>query len=205
MKNIYRILVLTAAAIILSAFAACSNAPADNAFVSSEGHIADDSASAQTYIEVSREGEIDKIPVEIVSGNAADYTIAMDPEYFVFSSSEDSDCFTYQDWNGELNVYYCIYTVSDMTAQDLAAGLKHQNGDNYSSCSIEQTKIGVYDATAVYCSDDINFSDYQMHFFIIDNTDGCIVIETQFTFEMYEGLYAIMRECFDTLTLNTSN
>jgi len=41
----------------------------------------------------------------------------------------------------------------------------------------------------------------QLHFFIIPTDGGCIVIEAQFDFEMYEGLYRIMLALFDTLKI----
>ena len=47
----------------------------------------------QYYVEVFREGEADQIPVEMVRGTVGNYTIAMDPEYFVFHPQQTLDLF----------------------------------------------------------------------------------------------------------------
>ncbi len=157
--------------------------------------------SEQAYIEVVREGIADRIPVEIINGQVYNYTIAMDPAYFSHSCYEGIDSFTYSEWEGERSVYYCVYPCYDITPDALAEGITHQYSDSYTDCTTESVKTGEYDALAVYLGGDINAPDYNMHFFIIECDGGCIVIETQFCFEMYEGLYAIMRECFNTFTI----
>ena len=155
----------------------------------------------QQYIEVSREGMVDRIPVEIISGVAADYTIAMDPEYFSFRSDGEYDTFSYDEWEGDVNVYYTIYPYPDTTPQELADGLVHMYGGDYADCMIEQAAVGMYDAKVVYLYDDLRGNGGQMRFYLIGTDYGCLVIEAQFVTEMYEGLYAIMRACFDTLSL----
>ena len=59
----------------------------------------------------------------------------------------------------------------------------------------------VHDALAVYLQNENSDPSYQMHFFVIECDGGSVIIETQFISEMYEGLYAIMRECFNTFTM----
>ena len=61
--------------------------------------------------------------------------------------------------------------------------------------------MGGYDAFAVYLDGNNNIPDYNMHYFIIPTDSGCIVIESQFSIEMYEGLYQIMRALFDTIKI----
>ncbi len=155
-----------------------------------------------SFIEVSREGITEKIPVKYIDGQVYPYTIAMDPEYFTYSLYEGVDSYTYEGWQGERSVYYSIYLHPDTTSDSLAEGIINQYGGNYADCFTEAVTLGSNEALAVYLGDDIHAPGYQMHFFLIDTAEGCLVIETQFEFEMYEGLYAIMRECFNTLTLN---
>jgi len=157
--------------------------------------------SKQAYIRVVREGVADKVPVEMIRGQVHNYIIAMDPAYFNYSCYEGIDSYTYSDWEGELCVYYCVYPYYEITTDELADRIIHQYSGNYADCFTESVKIGNYDALAVYLGEDINAPNYNMHFFLIECDDGCIVIETQFCFEMYEGLYAIMRECFNTFTM----
>ena len=154
-----------------------------------------------SYIEVSREGVVDQIPVEIVSGDAFAYTIAMDPEYFGFTSGEGLDTFSYIDCPFDRPIYYCVYPIYGMSPQEVSDALVHQNGDNYAFCSTDNVTVGEYDALAVYLQNENSDPSYQMHFFVIECDGGSVVIETQFISEMYEGLYAIMRECFNTFTM----
>ena len=160
-----------------------------------------DTVYDQSYIEVSREGIVEQIPVEIVRGGSFAYTIAMDPEYFGFTTYEGLDTFSYLDCPFDRPVYYCIYPIYDLTPQEVSDALVHQNGDNYAECRTEKVTIGNYEAFAVYMENEIYDPSYQLHFFVIECTGGSVVIETQFVAEMYEGLYAIMRECFNTFTM----
>ena len=179
--------------------AACGEAVSDEVPEADAPVVSQDDA-VQEYVEVSREGQIEQIPVEIAHGMAGDYTIAYAPEYFVYYPSEYADTFSCDGWEQEQRVYYSVYTNHDFSSQQLVDGLILQNGGNYDECRTEQLMLGGYDATAVYF-DSYSAEIYPMHFFVIESSDGCYVIEAQFSVEMYEGLYAIMRACFDTFTM----
>lgn len=166
------------------------------------GEIGDAATDAgQEYITVSREGVEEKIPVDSFRGSFGfcDYSIAMDSEYFQFTTYEGIDSFTYDEWEGDRSVYYCVYAHTDISADELANGIVHQYGEKYADCFTEAVKVGEYDALAVYLGEEAQAPSYNMHFFIIERGSDCVVIETQFAFEMYEGLYAIMRQCFNTI------
>jgi len=160
-----------------------------------------DEMSEQSYIEVNREGTLEQIPGEIVYGDSFAYTIAMDPEYFGYTTYEGLDTFSYIDCPFDRPIYYCVYPLYGMTPQEVSVGLVHQNSDNYAWCHTDTVTLGGYDALAVYLENDNSDPSYQLHFFIIECDGGSVIIETQFVAEMYEGLYAIMRECFDTFTM----
>lgn len=153
------------------------------------------------YVEVSREGEISQIPVEIVCGTVGDYTVAMDPEYFTFYPQETVDMFSYDAWEDGPGVFYAI---SDYQAQpdpqQFVTDTQNQFAPMFDSCSTEETTIGGYPATAVYFSDFIMDPAYQYHVFLVNCQGDHYIIEVSFTFEMYEGLYAIIRACLDTMT-----
>lgn len=82
--------------------AACSDAYAADAELEWE----------QSYIEVSREGIVDKIPVETVRVVNFDTTIATVPEYFTYKVCDGIDTFAYEHWQGEREVYYSVYDWS---------------------------------------------------------------------------------------------
>ena len=65
-------------------------------------------ASLSAQIEVWREGELSRIPVQIVSGQCGSYTIAMDPAYFTFLPQKDGDLFSYEGWGSAQPVYYRV-------------------------------------------------------------------------------------------------
>jgi len=155
----------------------------------------------QGYIEVSREGVVEEIPVEIFRVINFDTTIATDPQYFTYSVSEGVDTFCYDAWEGQADVYYSIYADNAHTAEELAGLFEYYYTDSYRSVIIENTRVGDYDAVAVYCDGNNLIPDYNMHYFIVPRGDTCIVIEAQFCNEMYEGLYKIMLALFDTLTI----
>lgn len=155
----------------------------------------------QGYIEVSREGVVDKIPVEILRVVNFDTTIAMDPEYFTHSVYEGVDTFTYDAWEGKADVYYSLYPDYNHTAEEFAGLLQEYYTDSYRSVLTENTRVGSYDAVAVYCDGNNIIPDYNMHYFLIPIDDGCVVIEAQFTIEMYEGLYKVMLALFDTINI----
>lgn len=155
----------------------------------------------QSYIEVSREGVVEKIPVETVRVVNFDTTIAMDPEYFTHKVYEGVDTFTYDAWEGDASVYYSVYADDAHTPEQLANLLQQTYAANYKSVHTENTRVGSYDAVAVYFDGSTVTPDYNLHYFIIPTDSGCMVIEAQFTFEMYEGLYKIMLSLFDTLKI----
>ncbi len=153
----------------------------------------------KSYIEVSREGVVEKIPVETLRVVNFDTTIATAPEYFSYSVFENIDTFTYDAWEDGTSVYYEIYADNTHTPEQLADLLKKDYTDSYKSVMTESTRVGSYDAVAVYCDGNNIAPDYNTHYFIIQTNSGCIVIEAHFTNEMYEGLYKIMLALFDTL------
>jgi len=175
---------------------------ADNEPAQDINEIADgESEWEQGYIEVSREGVVEKIPVETVRVVNFDTTIAMAPEYSTHSVCESVDTFSYDTWDGKADVYYSVYADETHTPEELAGLLQQHYTDSYRSVLVENTRVGSYDAVAVYCDGNNIAPDYNMHYFIIPTDSGCIVIEAQFTFEMYEGLYKIMRALFDTIKI----
>jgi len=156
----------------------------------------------QSYIEVSREGVVDKIPVDTVRVVISDTTIATAPEYFTYSVYEGVHTFSYDAWEDGTSVYYDVYADVIHTPEQLADLLQQNYADSYSSVMTENTRVGSYDAVAVYCDGNNIVPDYNTHYFLIPTDYGCIVIEAHFTFEMYEGLYQIMRALFDTLEID---
>lgn len=155
----------------------------------------------QCYIEVSREGIVERIPVETVRVVNFDTTIAMDPEYFTYNVCDGVDTFTYDAWQGEREVYYSVYHIADSSPNQICEELYDTYSEKYGFRNVAAVKVGGYDATTVQFDSENASPTYQRHFFIIPNTDGCIVIEAQFDFEMYEGLYRIMLALFDTLKI----
>ena len=155
---------------------------------------------SQAYVEVFREGEASQIPVEIVEGSVGPYTIAMDPEYFTFQPQETAELFSYDAWDDGPGVFYAISDYRDDAdpAAFLQDALK-QFAPLFASSSSEETSIGGYPATAIYLNDFELDPEYQYHLFLVNCQGNYYTIECSFTFEMYEGLYAIMRACFDTM------
>jgi len=155
----------------------------------------------QGYIEVSREGVVEKIPVDFYRVLNSNATIAMAPESFTYSVCEGVDTFSCDAWEDGASVYYSIYANNAHTAEEFAGLLQQYYTDSYRFVLVENTRIGSYDAVAVYFDGNNIVPDYNMHYFLIPTNYGCVVIETQFTFEMYEGLYKIMRALFDTIKI----
>lgn len=152
------------------------------------------------YVEVFREGEASNIPVETVRGTVGDYLIAIDPEYFVFTPHETVDMFSYEDWGGDMAVFFCI---SDYTGNDpdgFTSDVIQQYGSSYQGIDLADTTIAGYPATAVYLRDHRENPAYQNHIFLIQCGSKNYILQAQFVAEMYEGLYAIMRALFDTFT-----
>lgn len=162
---------------------------------------ADEFGWEQGYIEVSREGVVDKIPVETVRVVNFDTTIATAPEYFTYSVCDGVDTFSCDAWENGTSVYYSVYINNAFTPEKLADILQQHYTDSYRTVMTENTRVGSYDAIAVYCDGNNLIPDYNMHYFIIPTDDYCVVIEAQFTIEMYEGLYKVMLALFDTINI----
>lgn len=158
-------------------------------------------AATVPYIEVFREGEGTQIPVEIVRGTVGSYTIAMDPEYFTFKPQETVDLFSYDAWEDSPGVFYAISDYrDDADLQKFLSDTVQQFSPLFGSCSTEETTVGGYPATAVYLSEFTMDTAYQYHIFLVNCDGNYYLIEASFVMEMHEGLYAIMRSCFDTLS-----
>ena len=154
------------------------------------------------FVEVMREGERQQIPVVFVNGTVGSYTIAMDPEYFTFTAQETVDMFAYESWEGEQPVFFAISAYSNAYApqQFIIDSLRQFEG-LYNSYNTEAVTLGGYDATLIAFDGCIQQPEYCKHIYLVDCGDARFLIETEFTFEMYEGLYAIMRALFDTFTI----
>lgn len=202
-KLIKATLLLALTLCLLTAFAAVAAAETgDLCPAGGSEAVADAEAEwEQRYIDVSREGVVDRIPVETVRVINFDTTIAMDPEYFTYCVRDGIDTFVYDTWQGEREVYYSVYLAEGSCPSDLCDALYRQYGDSYAARNVFAVKVGNYDATAVHFDGENACLTYQRHFFLIPVDDGCIVIEAQFNFEMYEGLYRIMCALFDTLKI----
>lgn len=148
------------------------------------------------YVEVSREGEVSRIPVVTVDGTVGNYRIAMDPEYFTFLPGETADLFSCEIWDGE--VYFAISAYHGGDTQQFLNDIIDQFGRMYKAVDVEDVTIGGYPSTGVYLRQNKNEPDFNKHIFLIDCGDAQYILEAQFTTEMYEGLYAIMRALFDT-------
>ncbi|MBR0446595.1 MAG: hypothetical protein IIX23_04790 [Oscillospiraceae bacterium] len=154
--------------------------------------------SEQSYIEVSREGIVEKISVEtvpILNGNA---TIAMDPEYFSHNVRKGVDTFIYDAWTGKQEVYYSVSRIPECSPSQICDRILELHGENYANSHVFAVKIGSYNGTTVQFDGE---AACPLQFFIIPTDQDCIVIEAQFDFEMYEGLYQIMLALFDTLQI----
>lgn len=162
---------------------------------------ADAAAPEQAYIEVSREGNVSKIPVEIICLIDSGSVISTAPEYFTHSVCQDADTFTYNAWQGEREVYYAVRTILNSNPNQICEELMEQHGNNYASSQVFAVKVGDYDGTAVQFEGETAYPAYQRHFFILPAHNGCTLIEAQFDVEMYEGLYPIMLSLFDTLEI----
>ncbi len=144
-----------------------------------------------------------EINVKFVQGTVGDYTIGYNPENFSYSSDLGIDTFTYTNWDGERNIYYCVY-LNDMEASDLADGLIYQNSDRYEDCNSSYVYLGEYEAIMVWCSRAIDAPDYDMHFLIIESTDGCYVVETQVHSSMYGEMYVETHALMSTICIKNA-
>lgn len=202
-KLIKETLLLALVLCLLAAFAAAAAAETGELCPAGGSGIVTDAEAEweQSYIRVSREGEESMIPVETVRVINFDTTIVMDPEYFTHHVRENVDTFVYDAWQGEREVYYSVCHVADSCPSDLCEALYQSYSGSYAAVNVLAVKVGSYDATAVLFDGENACPTYQRHFFLIPVEDGCIVIEAQFDFEMYEGLYRIMLSSFDALRI----
>ena len=166
-----------------------------------QGIAADKSAGGQRYIEISREGIVEQLPVETVHICSFDATMAMAPAFFTHTVREGIDTFTYTGWTGEREVYYSVYHVSDSSPNQICEKLFTAYGEKYAGKNVFAVKVGDHDATTVQFESESASPSYQRHFFIIPTDGGSLVIEAQFDFEMYEGLFRIMLALFETLKI----
>ena len=157
--------------------------------------------SEQQYIEVTREGFTEKIPVETVKGTVGDYTIANDPELFDYHPTETVDLFEYKyDFDGG-DVYFAISDYYGTDRQEFVYSTVEQFGKEYESYSVAETKIAGYNAVKVCFNNDKTNRDFQKEIIMVDCGEQQYLFETSFLFEMYEGAYVIMTELFDTFKI----
>ena len=159
-------------------------------------------APEQHYVEVSREGMTEQIPVELVQGGCAGYTMAMDPGFFTFHPGAELDRYTYDGWYDPEGVYYTVRPISDAEAGTYVDRTLALYGERYAQVSTESISLAGFPTTVIRMDWEQASSGYCRHIFLLDTVEGFFVIETQFTGEMYEGLYAIMRACFQTFRLS---
>lgn len=156
-------------------------------------------AALAAQIEVWREGEMRLIPVQIVSGQCGSYTIAMDPAYFTFLPQKDGDLFSYEDWGSAQPVYYRVSPYGG--PYDPNAFVGQCVHPQFRQTGTEALSLGGYPATLVTMEGTGENAGYCLHRYLLDCGEARYCIEARFSMEMYEGLYAIMRACFDTFQL----
>lgn len=149
-------------------------------------------------IEVWHEGELSRIPVQIVSGQCGSYTIAMDPAYFTFLPQEGSDLFLYEDWGSEQPVYYRITPWNSPYDPDVFA--TRLEAAAYTSPEVSTLTLAGRPATVFTMYGTGENSGYCLHYYLIDCGSSCYTVEARFSLEMYEGLFAIMCACFETFS-----
>lgn len=155
-----------------------------------------------THVEVWREGEVSEIPVEIVTGTVGRYTIAMDPEYFNFLPQQTADLFSYSDWTGDQAVYYAVSVYrGGYDPGQFESDVLVQYESRYENWYCEETTIGRYPATLLCLQNQLDAPAYSYYLYLVDCGGACYLIETEVYAEMLEGLYRIMRACFDTFTV----
>lgn len=155
-------------------------------------------ATLAAQIEVWREGERSLIPVQIVSGQCGSYTIAMDPAYFSFLPQKDGDLFSYEAWGSAQPVYYRVSPYRGPYDPD--AFIRQCKQPQFRQTGTEALTLGGYPATLVTMEGTEENTGYCLHRYLVNCGEARYCIEARFSMEMYEGLYAIMRACFDTFT-----
>ncbi len=152
-------------------------------------------------ITVVREGIADQIPVELVRVINFDTIIAMAPEYFTYSNEHGGDTFTYDAWKGERPVYYRVNKFEDKTPEEMSEWLIEKNADKYEGYSTSEFDLRYHNVKNIHFDSANEAPDYQLEFYIIESGDDCIIIETQYSREMYEGLYKIIYGCIDLFSM----
>ena len=152
----------------------------------------------QQYIEVTREGITEKIPVKTVNGKVGNYTIAIDPEFFTLHSHETVDIFSYDEWNGEMDVYFSISNYYGTDRREFIDSVTEQFKSEYETYSVGDTKFGEYEAVVVFFSNCKSDRDYQKDVIMVDCGNQRFLFEVHYTMEMSEGLRVIMNAMFDT-------
>lgn len=157
------------------------------------------------FIEVWREGQVSQIPVELIRGSVGNYTVAIDPEYFTFLPQEGYDLFSYEAWGSEHPVYFTVTPYPGAyDPEQFAQECLLTHSDAYEFAQSQETAVGSYNATLVTLDGSKDTPGYCRHFYLLSCGETCYAIEAEFTMEMYEGLYAIMRAMFDTFTAQTA-
>ncbi len=162
----------------------------------------DTATTEQQYIEVTREGLTERIPVTTVNGKVGDYTIAIDPEYFTLHSYETVDIFSYDEWNGEKDVNFCISNYYETDRQQFIDSIVEQFDSQYESYSVDDTKIGEYDAVIVRFNNYKSNRDYQKDVIMVDCGEQRFLFDVHYTLEMSEGLRVVMNAMFDTFKVS---
>jgi len=148
------------------------------------------------YVQVWREGESSMIPVQIITGQAGAYTVAMDPAYFTFHPLADGDLYAYEQWQPEGSVYYRICKYDG--AFDVPAFLTGGVPAGYQLTEAGDTTLASYPASEMVLIGTGDNAGYYLHKYLLNCGECCYLIECRFVFEMYEGLFAVMRACLET-------
>lgn len=191
-----KILILLAAVGLLLNLWGCQAASAPDTAAATEAA----TVPAAQYVEVWREGEMSRIPVQIVSGQTGSYSIATDPEYFTFRPEDGSDLFLYEGWDTGLPVYYRISPYPAPYDPDIFIG--QCTRESFSQSGVQTLTLGGYPATLVTLTGSGDAAGYCLHRYLVDCGEIRYCIEAQFTQEMYEGLYAIMLALFETFAVS---
>lgn len=154
---------------------------------------------SQILLEVMREGEISQIPGVMVEASIGSFRVATVPEYFVHHGEEGLDAFVYESWEGSQAVFYSIgiYVEGEASFEDQ---MLQNYGDLYAEHSFSETEIAGYPAKEAVFSGLKADPAYCRHSYLLTCDGIAYEIQMQFTMEMYEGLYPIIRACLDTFT-----
>lgn len=155
-------------------------------------------AAPITHVEVMREGEYSKIPVELVQGVVGEYTIAMDPEYFTFVPMKNMDLFLYADWPGKTVCYSVMPYSGSFNRVDFENYCMDRFGDSYADMSSQICTVGEYEALRVTFSTLVSDPSYCRTVLLLNCGDSLWLIQAEYVTEMLEGLVPIMEALFTT-------